>query len=132
MGKFPISAIIFSFLVVITAFVCLNFQNNINTEDNRKKSPDIFINYDKSDEESVDDAESMPASTTIPKTQKYILKFDGSKVILTCYENGKENSSPIPDINIDYLTEIDRKHLFDGIELERKEDVFKLIEDFSS
>lgn len=137
MGKFPIYTAIFSFLIVITAFVCLNTQNNIIRHNDEIKSPEIMIEQEN-DNSEVNDAETAkhenaPVNAALHTKTKYILKYDnGEVVLLTVYENGKKKSSPITTINIDYLTEIDRKSLTEGIELESMEDVFKIIEDFSS
>jgi len=137
MGKFPIYTAVFSSLVIVTAFVCLNTQNETARHNDNTRTPEIVIDHkndkSESDASGTKEEENAPVNAALHRKTKYILKYEkGEVVLITVSEDGKENSSPIASIDISYLTEIDKKALKEGIELENKEAVFKLIEDFSS
>ena len=75
------------------------------------------------------------ASTPPSQKDKYILKYyeDTNKInLIIKYKDGSQIISPIETINPDYLTDEDIQSLKKGIELSSKEDMFILIEDYSS
>lgn len=74
---------------------------------------------------------SMPNSPT----EKYILQYseqNNSVILITKKTDGTEIISEVDSINPYYLTDEDIKALTAGIELTSREDMFILIEDFSS
>ena len=80
-----------------------------------------------------DTEENIPAATNIPHIKKYILKYVNGDVVLICRdENGNTTERKIDGINIDYLTGTDKEYLKKGIELDTAEQVYKLIEDYTS
>ncbi len=67
--------------------------------------------------------------------KEYILKCDPTSqkvVLITCYENGNRTVSPVETINLLYLEKEDIALLYEGIHFKNKEDMFLLIEDYSS
>lgn len=139
MKKFEIYAAIFLLLLIITAFTCLNDFNTSETPDIEAPAPEIVTIYDEpkasENKGEITDTEPAhtPANTDTQRVTKYILKYDKKGVVLiSCFDNGKQTVSSIPDININYLTEMDRKSLEKGIELKSEEELYKLIEDYSS
>ncbi len=83
--------------------------------------------------------ESEPDSSlvSVPNspTEKYILKYNekaNAVYLITKKTDGTEIISPVESIKPFYLTDDDIKALTEGIELTEKEDMFVLIEDFSS
>jgi hypothetical protein len=80
---------------------------------------------------------TIAAEVNTPPSQKdrYILKYDKEegKITLTVkYKDGSEIISPVETINPYYLTKEDLDALRRGIELSSKEDMYILIEDYSS
>lgn len=68
-------------------------------------------------------------------TEKYILKYKeitNTVYLVTKKTDGTEIMSPVESIKPFYLTEEDLALLTEGIELTEREDMFILIEDFSS
>lgn len=137
MKKFQIYLAIFLLFLIITTFTCLNHFDSVKIPEQKQIAPEIVIEDEKitADDKEVTEKESenTPASTDIKHITKYILKYDNDEVVLISrFDDGKETSNPMPDININYLTEIDIEHLKQGIELDSEEKLFKLIEDYSS
>ncbi len=102
-------------------------KNNGKTESNKL----ITENH----EESIGNALAAEANTPPSQKDRYILKYDKetSKITLTVkYKDGSEIISPVETINPYYLTKEDLSALQEGIELSSKEDMFILIEDYSS
>jgi len=86
MGKFPLYTAIFSLLIIITAFVCLN-TNNINYNEENIAIPEIMTNKEKDKgpngaEFANNEEENTPASTAVQKIESYIVKYDGEEVML--------------------------------------------------
>lgn len=80
---------------------------------------------------------TIATEVNTPPSQKdrYILKYDKEegKITLTVkYKDGSEIISPVDTINPYYLTKEDLDALRRGIELSSKEDMYILIEDYSS
>lgn len=83
--------------------------------------------------ENEDSSENADAAANSTNVTKYILKYYNGKSVLICRDSGGIRSeTEIADINFDYLTETDKKLLSEGITLDSLEDVYKLIEDYSS
>ncbi len=77
--------------------------------------------------------DTAPADANARRVEKYVLKSENDKIVLICkYTDGEESKSEVPAIEPDYLTDLDREHLAQGIELDSTEEVYKLIEDYSS
>lgn len=80
-----------------------------------------------------DTEENIPAGTNILHIKKYILKYVNGDVVLICRdENGNTTKRKVDGINVDYLTDTDKEYLEKGIELDTAEQVYKLIEDYTS
>lgn len=83
--------------------------------------------------ENEDFAENADTAANSTNVTKYILKYYNGKSVLICRDSGGvRTETEIADINFDYLTETDKKLLNEGIMLDSLEDVYKLIEDYSS
>lgn len=93
----------------------------------------IYTKYYEKKDASSPDTENVSVDNS--PTEKYILKYDTSSesiILITQKENGTEFSTTVENINPYFLTEEDIDTLTYGIELSSKEDMFRLIEDFSS
>ncbi len=102
-------------------------KSDIKTENNNLTVENHKDNFDN----------ALATEVNTPPSQKdrYILKYDkeDGKITLTVkYKDGSEIISPVETINPYYLTKEDLKALEKGIELGSKEDMFILIEDYSS
>lgn len=78
---------------------------------------------------------TQKVNTPPSEKDKYILKYneDTEKISLTVrYKDGSEIISSVETINPKYLTNDDIKSLKKGIEFSSKEDMYILIEDYSS
>lgn len=98
---------------------------------NRKTQENVT--YDK--EKSSADNEIAEVATSHSPTEKYILCYDektDSIMIITLRKDGSRIISPAEEIIPEYLTEEDRQALIKGIEFTNKEDLYVLIEDYSS
>ena len=131
--------VLMCFTITVTAFVCLSRYDTVKAPDTDEPPTDIIIRSKEvepvPEDAEIKDAEpeNISASTDSARVTKYILKYDENEVVLICiFANGKKTESTMPDINIDYLTEIDREQLISGIELTDEEELYKLIEDYSS
>ncbi|MBO5007654.1 MAG: hypothetical protein J6D26_02360 [Clostridia bacterium] len=79
--------------------------------------------------------ETAEVSTPNRATTMYILKYNAETdtvFMITKKEDGTELISPVESINTTYLTPSDIEALTKGIELTSREDMFILIEDYSS
>ncbi len=79
--------------------------------------------------------QTAEASMQSSETEKYILKYNienDTVYLITKKTDGTEIISPVESINPFYLTDEDLEALSAGIELTQREDMFILIEDFSS
>jgi len=75
------------------------------------------------------------ASTDNSQTESYTLKYNPEEnmvVLITNKSDGSKHIAHIKTINPMYLEPGDAKALMEGIELSSKEDMFILIEDYSS
>lgn len=91
------------------------------------------ISYEKKG--TTPDTLTQKVNTPPSKKDKYILKYDEDteKISLTVrYKDGSEIISSVETINPKYLTNDDIKSLKKGIEFSSKEDMYILIEDYSS
>ena len=77
-----------------------------------------------------------PAATlTKSKTDKYILRYNpetAGVMVITQKTDGSEIHTEVDEVNTFFLTDEDIKNLTEGIEVDTKEELFMLIEDFSS
>ena len=74
-------------------------------------------------------------SLPVSETEKYILKYaenENAVYLITKKTDGTEIISPVESINPFYLTDEDLSLLKEGIELTKREDMYILIEDYSS
>ncbi len=86
-------------------------------------------------EKTSPDTETIEAATPGSETAMYILKYNtetDTVLLITKKSDGTELISPVESINTTYLTESDIEALTKGIELTSREDMFILIEDYSS
>ncbi len=130
-------------LISLSVFVCAvfytsNVQSPAPKRQNAKPERDFAYAKDSKTEPeykntSEDENENINVGVSVPHVTKYILKYYNNKVMLICeYSNGKKTESEVTEINVNYLTETDKKSLSDGIVLKNSEEVYKLIEDYSS
>ena len=132
MKNFKIYLSIFLLFIIISAFAFLN-HTEIKKESETKIFEPIITNEEKNTEILTEEPLNEPANTKTNEIEKYIIKTENETcVLITKFENGQETKSPMPDVNANYLTEIDREQLKKGIELNTKEELYKLIEDYSS
>ena len=132
MKNFKIYLSIFLLFIIISAFAFLN-HTEIKKESETKIFEPIITNEEKNTEILTEEPLNEPANTKTNEMEKYIIKTENEAcVLITKFENGQETKSPMPDVNANYLTEIDREQLKKGIELNTKEELYKLIEDYSS
>lgn len=86
-------------------------------------------NADKKSETNAIDS----PGTEQKRVTKYILKYDGNGIYsITDYPGGETVSKRVDNINPKYLTESDIEKLKKGIETDSLDEMYKLIEDFSS
>lgn len=120
-------AIIIIFLIFL-ALICFKiFQNNNSkneTEDAVKKSDVIEVNQKEIYKKEENNTQN------VEETTKYIIK--SGENFIEVYEN-KNNTNTlieITEIPLDYLTEEDKETLNAGIEVNSKEDIKKVLEDY--
>lgn len=120
-------AIIIIFLIFL-ALICFKiFQNNNSkneTEDVVKKSDVIEVNQKEIYKKEENNTQN------VEETTKYIIK--SGENFIEVYEN-KNNTNTlieITEIPLDYLTEEDKETLNEGIEVNSKEDIKKVLEDY--
>lgn len=141
MKKYIITAAVFLIFVLTAALLTLRVQSpgeaqmgtdlksaqNLPAKENpQKKAPP---------KSSSDDASpgAAPADTKARRVTKYILKCNNNKVYLICeYSSGETAQKELSAVKPRYLTDIDRARLESGIELYSAEEVYKLLEDYSS
>ena len=102
-------------------------ENKVNRETQENVTYDI--------EKSSADTEIAEVATSHSPTEKYILCYDektDSIMIITLRKDGSRIISPAEEIIPEYLTEEARQALIKGIEFTNKEDLYVLIEDYSS
>lgn len=86
-------------------------------------------NADKKSETNAIDS----PGTEQKRVTKYILKYDENGIYsITDYPGGETVSKRVDNINPKYLTESDIEKLKKGIETDSLDEMYKLIEDFSS
>lgn len=74
-----------------------------------------------------------PSEESGDDVTKYILKYDGKNVLLiTVLPDGTQTKHKADKIDVRYLTEYDINQLSQGIEVQSEDELYKLIEDFSS
>ena len=80
---------------------------------------------------SEDEGEDIPGAADAAQPETYVVKNVEGRV---CVFSASQEREPIivTDIDFDRLRENDKSAILDGIELERFEDVLRLIEDFNS
>ena len=135
MKNFKIYSAVFLLLVIISTFAFLNHKDEEKTDEIKISKPEIIsqVKLENNIEIAEEEPLNTPASTQTNRIEKYIIKCEEEDcVLITRFENGKETKSPMPDIDVTYLTEMDREQLAKGIELYTEEELFKLIEDYSS
>lgn len=139
MKKFEVYLAIFVTILTVSAFSILNNQNLSKPPKTKITAPEVENltqkNLQKGDDAifDTDEIENTPANINITKTKKYILKYqDGKVLLISQYENGEENITPVSEINAEYLTETDLENLKNGIELSTEEELYKILEDYSS
>lgn len=120
-------AIIIVFLIFL-ALICFKiFQNNNlknETEDTVKKSDVIEVNQKEIYRKEENNTQN------VEETTKYIIK--SGENFIEVYEN-KNNTNTlieVTEIPLDYLTEEDKETLNTGIEVNSKEDIKKVLEDY--
>lgn len=120
-------AIIIVFLIFL-ALICFKiFQNNNlkkETEDTVKKSDVIEVNQKEIYKKEENNTQN------VEETTKYIIK--SGENFIEVYEN-KNNTNTlieVTEIPLDYLTEEDKETLNTGIEVNSKEDIKKVLEDY--
>jgi len=94
-------------------------------------------NPEHQDEEIIKNDNEISKEVSMPnsETEKYILRYNpdnDSVLLITKKQDGTEIVSNVDSINPYYLTKEDINALTSGIELTSREDMFILIEDFSS
>lgn len=120
-------------ILAVGVFLLINSISPENSDRLYKAEEPSRVNISKEIGENPETAQevSMPNSPT----EKYILRYNrqnDSVVLITKKADGTEIISEVDSINPYYLTDEDIKALTAGIELTSREDMFILIEDFSS
>lgn len=120
-------------ILAVGVFLLINSISPENSDRLYKAEEPSRVNISKEIGENPETAQevSMPNSPT----EKYILQYNrqnDSVVLITKKADGTEIISEVDSINPYYLTDEDIKALTAGIELTSREDMFILIEDFSS
>lgn len=127
-AKIAIGAIVVCFAAIVT--VCLILpsgqKGEIHSQETRN-SPENSQNIAKNHTAKADEKDESATVT------KYILKYDGKNVILSIISpGGAETEHKIEKIDVRYLTDYDINLLKQGIELSGDDELYKILEDFSS
>ncbi len=122
------------FIGVCIAVVC-TFVTAPDVKKQKITPEEAKSHYPKTEESSspASGAEQVSAGGKGPES--YILQYNRDKgmvILITRQEDGTELVSHIKAINPDYLEPEDVNRLVKGIELNSKEEMFILIEDYSS
>ncbi len=89
--------------------------------------------YENNHRDIYENVQSDTTKATEPVPQKYMLKCIDNKVYsVEITDRGTISSIDKTDININYMREVDKKSLLDGIYVNTKGELLSLIEDFSS
>ena len=132
MDKF--TKILFFAIIVTSAVLFASVGFMVSKNPSKKVGEDIVAdNLPRAKVQKEDTTKNV--STTNSETEVYILRYnpDSQKVeLVTKKADGTEIVSNVNSINPFYLTEEDIKKLTEGIFVTTREDMFILIEDFSS
>ncbi len=132
MDKFP--KILFFAITLSSAVFFASVGFMVSKNPSKKAGEDIVAdNLPRVKNENENTAKNV--STQNSETEVYILRYnpDSKKVeLVTKKTDGTEIVSNVNNINPFYLTEEDMKKLTEGIVVTTREDMFILIEDFSS
>ncbi len=119
-------AICFATIAAVCLFLPSGQKGEIHSQETHN-SPENSQNIAKSHTAKADEKDESSTVT------KYILKYDGKNVILSIISpGGSETEHKIEKINARYLTDYDINLLKEGIELSDDDELYKILEDFSS
>lgn len=120
-------AIIIIFLIFLV-LICYKIFENTNlkneTEDAVKKSDVIEVNQKEIYKKEENNTQNVEVTT------KYIIKSGENFIEVFENKNNKTTLIEVTEIPLDYLTEEDKETLNIGIEVNSKEDIKKVLEDY--
>ncbi len=123
------------FTILFTSAVLFTTVGVMVSKNPSKKAGEDNITDNLTGTEKKNDKTAKNVSTENSETEVYILRYnsDSNKVeLVTKKADGTEIVSNVNNINPFYLTEEDMAKLAEGIVVTSREDMFILIEDFSS
>ena len=117
-------------------FICMCVGIFVHRNNKHNPMPPITSEKQEISQSASPNTENTKAvSVENSPTEKYILKYDqntNAVYLITQKTDGTQIMSPVESINPFYLTGEDINALIRGIELTNREDMYILIEDFSS
>ncbi len=125
-------------LLYVSSFLFICLCVGIFVHQNNSYNPAPPVNMQETESETPTKTDTEKAKTVSMEncpTEKYILKYNPNTdtvYLITQKTDGTQIMSPVESINPFYLTGEDISTLLQGIELTNREDMYILIEDFSS
>ena len=117
-------------------FICLCVGIFVHRNNNHNPMPPVAVqNREPMQTKPSETQKTKTVSVENSPTEKYILKYNQNTdtvYLITQKTDGTQIMSPVESINPFYLTSEDISTLIQGIELTNREDMYILIEDFSS
>lgn len=117
-------------------FICLCVGIFVHRNNNHNPMPPAAVqNREPIQTKPSETQKTKTVSVENSPTEKYILKYNPNTdtvYLITQKTDGTQIMSPVESINPFYLTGEDISTLIQGIELTSREDMYILIEDFSS
>ena len=117
-------------------FICMCVGIFVHRNNNHKPMTPVAVqNREPMQTKPSETQKTKTVSVENSPTEKYILKYNQNTdtvYLITQKTDGTQIMSPVESINPFYLTSEDISTLIQGIELTNREDMYILIEDFSS